>query len=69
MTWRKNNMKIELGATYICTESNEPWWTEGKEYKAQLRTGKRPCIVDDENFAWYGYDYELTAEFKLKEEE
>lgn len=62
-------MKFELGQTYICTEAYDNWWTEGKEYEVQLRTGKRPCIVDDENFAWYEYGgYELTAEFKLKEE-
>lgn len=61
-------MKFELGQTYICTASYDYWWTVGKEYEVQLRNGKRPCLVDDENFAWYEYGgYELTAEFKLKE--
>lgn len=62
-------IKMELGQTYICTESKVDYWTEGKEYEVQLRTGKYPCIVDDEDFAWYEYGgYELTAKFKLKEE-
>lgn len=61
-------MAFKLGDTYICTESNVDWWTEGKEYEVQLNMASRPCIVDNDGAAWYSHSYDMTAKFKLKEE-
>lgn len=62
-------MKFKIGDKYICTESKVNYWTVGKEYPVQLRTGTNPCIVDDEGTGWYPDGYEMYATFKLNEEE
>lgn len=59
-------LNFNLGQTYICTETKMKYWTVGKEYPVQLRTGMNPCIVDDEGVAWYSDAYEMYATFKLK---
>lgn len=41
------NAKAEK-KTYIITKTDEPWWTEGKEYKAVLNKYDEVCLVDDE---------------------
>lgn len=61
-------LKFNVGQTYICTETKMRYWTVGKEYPVQLRTGRNPCIVDDEGVGWYPDAYEMYATFKLKEE-
>lgn len=66
---KENEMRFKLGDTYICTETTVDYWTVGKEYPVQLRTGTNPCIVDDEGIGWYQDTYEMYATFKLNEEE
>lgn len=62
-------MAFKIGDKYICTETTGDYWTVGKEYPVQLRTGTNPCIVDDEGIGWYQDTYEMYATFKLNEEE
>lgn len=56
------------GQTYICTKSDKPWWTTGKEYKVVVNKYDELCFVDDDGAKWsilylknHGY------QFKLKE--
>ena len=30
-------LNAKEGQTYICTKSNKPWWTKGKEYKVVVK--------------------------------
>lgn len=63
-----NNLDLKEGQTYICTKSDKPWWTRGKEYKAVSTNHGKLCLVDDDGDSWYldslKYD---TCQFKLKE--
>lgn len=56
------------GQTYICTKSDRPWWTTGKEYEVISNKYDELCFVDDDGAKWsilylknHGY------QFKLKE--
>ena len=67
----KNILKLKAGQTYVCTENNvdEPWWTEGREYKVILDAYDRPTLSDDDGDKWDAStlrDYE--TQFTLKEE-
>ena len=57
------------GQTYICTKSDRPWWTVGKEYKVVLNSYGDLCFVDDDGGdEWYiPNDNLLNNWFKLKE--
>lgn len=63
-------LNFKEGQTYICTESHNPRFTEGKEYPVIF--DKRVyafTIKDDKEIFWYDYELtETTYEFKLKEE-
>lgn len=45
-------LNAKVGQTYIITKTDEPWWTEGKEYKAVLNSLGEPCLVDDDGDKW-----------------
>lgn len=51
-------LKFKEDQTYICTESQCHWWTEGKEYPVTSNAYKRLVIKDDNGTLWY--DYELN---------
>lgn len=60
----------KAGQIYICTKSDRPWWTKGKEYKVGLNKYGELCFVDDDGDARWTIDYlnNLTCcQFKLKE--
>lgn len=65
----KQMLTFKEGQTYICTNSDKPWWTEGKEYKVVFDSGFEPRLEDDDG-DWYtqnSINNKLTK-FKLKEE-
>ncbi len=66
-------LTIKEGQTYICTKSDRPWWTVGKEYPVFLYSDNEPAIKDDDGFDWHsGYlSYLNTSniQFKLKEKQ
>lgn len=49
-------LNFKEGQTYICTESNRPWWTEGKEYYIKLDDCSVPYLEDDD-FDWHTQEY------------
>ena len=58
------------GQTYICTKSNKPWWTKGKEYKVVLNSYGELCFVDDDGVKWAIRHLKyVNYQFKLKEEQ
>lgn len=62
-------LNVKEGQTYIITKSDEPWWTEGKEYEAVLNKWGDLCLVDDEGDKWE-IDYlnnRMSYKLKLKE--
>lgn len=68
-----NTLDFKEGQTYICTKSDRPWWTVGKEYPVFLYSDNEPAIKDDDGFDWHsGYlSYLNTSniQFKLKEKQ
>lgn len=61
-------LNAKEGQTYICTKSDKPWWTTGKEYEVISNKYDELCFVDDDGAKWsilylknHGY------QFKLKE--
>ena len=63
-------LTFKKGQTYICTKSNRPWWTVGKEYPVFLYSDNEPAIKDDDGFDWHSSDLSLSNnQFKLKEEQ
>lgn len=62
-------LNFKEGQTYICTESHNPWWTEGEEYKVILRDNGILYLIDDENDGYQeSYINTIQTKFKLKEE-
>lgn len=63
-----NNLDLKEGQTYICTKSDTPWWTRGKDYKVVSTNHGKLCLVDDDGDSWYldSLKYE-TCQFKLKD--
>ena len=63
-----NTLDFKEGQTYICTKSNKPWWTKGKEYKVVLNGFGNRCFVDDNGDKWViRYLKYVNYQFKLKE--
>lgn len=60
-------LNAQEGQTYICTKSDKPWWTRGKEYKVVLNKYGELCLVDDDGDSWEldSLEYD-TCQFKLK---
>lgn len=62
-------LKVKEGQIYICTESQAPWWTEGKEYQVILRDNGHLYLVDDDHDQYDEPDINtIKTKFKLKEE-
>ena len=38
--------------TYVCTKSDRPWWTVGKEYNSVVNKYGELCFVDDDGDRW-----------------
>lgn len=56
------------GQTYVCTKSDKPWWTVGKEYKVVLDNLNEPALIDDDNDQWYQNELNTPSlYFKLKD--
>lgn len=63
-------LKFKEGQTYICTKSNNSWWTVGKEYEVFFDDMPQVFAIKD-NLGTIWYDYELNQtnkEFILKDE-
>lgn len=45
-------LNAKEGQTYICTKSDTPWWTRGKEYKVVRNKYGELCFVDDDGDKW-----------------
>lgn len=62
-------LNAKEGQTYICTKSDKPWWTTGKEYKVISNMYGEPCLVDNDNNKWaIKYLNNMKGiQFKLKE--
>jgi viroplasmin and RNaseH domain-containing protein len=57
------------GQIYVCTKSDKPWWTTGKEYKVISNSYDELCLVDNDNDKWV-IDYlnnRKDCQFKVKE--
>lgn len=63
-------LNFKEGQTYICTNAEFGWWTEGKEYKVfNHKEYNKLVLIDDQGTKWL--DDELSDspnKFKLKEE-
>ena len=62
-------LNAKEGQTYVCTKSDRPWWTTGKEYELVLNNHGELCFVDDGDARWT-IDYlnnRKGCQFKLKE--
>ncbi len=63
-------LTIKEGQTYICTKSDRPWWTVGKEYPVFLNSYNEPAIRDDDGDDWHSSYLSISNnQFKLKEEQ
>ena len=56
------------GQIYICTKSDRPWWTKGKEYEVARNKYGELCFVDDDGTKWaINYLKYHGCEFKQKD--
>ena len=62
-------LNFKEGQTYICTKSNESWWTEVKEYTVTLDRYGTPLLPDNDGYKWSSHSLNASShQFKLKEE-
>ena len=62
-----NKLDLKEGQTYICSKSDQSYWTEGKEYKVVLTKYGTPVIIDNEGDKWAAPQlYDTFIQFKLK---
>lgn len=64
-------LNAKEGQKYICTKSDKPWWTTGKEYEVISNSYDELCLVDNDNDKWViNYlNNRKGIQFKLKEEQ
>ena len=65
-------LNAKEGQTYVCTMTDRPWWTKGKEYEVVLNNHEELCFVDDDGDARWtiGYLNNLTrCQFRLKDKQ
>lgn len=63
-------LNFKEGQTYICTETDKPWWTVGREYKVSTKgVCNKLAIEDDTGKIFIQANVELftKTKFKLKE--
>lgn len=64
-----NTLNFKEGQTYVCTKTDKPWWTEGKEYKVASRGGLELYLHDnDGDFYTQQNINNNSTKFKLKEQ-
>lgn len=62
-----NIVDVKVGQTYICTKSDRPWWTVGKEYNVILIKHGIPALIDDSGDIWLNFQLSnMSTDFKLK---
>lgn len=62
-------LKFKEGQTYICTKTDMPWWTEGKEYEVKRRDDGYLYLIDDDCEPYTQYHLNvLKTKFILKYE-
>lgn len=64
-------LKFKEGQTYICTSTNKPWWTEGREYKVFKNDTRDELVIEDDTgtiFIEENVELFTKTKFKLKEE-
>lgn len=64
-------LKFKEGQTYICTESDNAWWTEGREYKVSTNGVFDELVIEDNTGTIYikpNAELFNKTKFKLKEE-
>lgn len=67
-----NTGNAKEGQIYICTKSDRPWWTVGKEYTVTFDIYGRPVLPDNDGYKWsshYLNSPRFNHQFKLKEEQ
>ena len=64
-------LNAKAGQTYICTKSDQPCWTIGKEYEVISNRYGELCLVDNDNDKWViNYlNNRKFIQFKLKEKQ
>lgn len=56
------------GQIYVCTKSNEEFWTVGKEYKVVLTEYGTPIIVAEDGETWFVPHFsDSRTQFELKD--
>lgn len=61
-------LNFKEGQTYICTKSNEEWWTEGQEYTVTLDRYGTPLMPDNDGYKWSSHSLNASShQFKLNE--
>lgn len=62
-------LKFKEGQTYICTESQAPWWTEDKEYQVKLEDDGTLYLSDNDGDKYNdAYFNTIKTKFILKPE-
>ena len=63
-------MQFKEGQTYICTETDKPWWTEGKEYEVLINKFDNNLVIQDDDGTYFdetAINNIRTTSFKLKD--
>lgn len=61
-------LNFKEGQIYICTKSDKPWFTPGKEYPVILDSCGKALIRDNDGDRWSSQILEaFKSKFKLKE--
>lgn len=60
-------LNAKEGQTYICTKSDKPWWTTGKEYEVISNNYDELCLVDNDRWVINYLNNRQNCQFKLKE--
>lgn len=71
-----NTLNFKEGQTYVCTKTDKPWWTEGKEYKVasrgdlELYLHDKLYLHDDDGdfYTQQNINNNNNTKFKLKEQ-
>lgn len=58
-------LDVKAGQIYVCTKSDRPWWTKGKEYEVVLNNYGELCFVDDDDSKWR-INYLNSADYQFK---
>lgn len=60
-------LELKEGQTYICSKSDQSYWTEGKEYMVVLTKCETPVLTDNNGDKWNAHQLSDTSiQFKSK---